>query len=98
MIRPGDLDPNRELLRQQRYKELADISIRYLSSLPNGSHEVSYLTAQCFLNKWDYEPAAQHIAKAISLLPRVSHLRPPYLRLQEDVARRQLHYSRNSRP
>jgi Cdc6-like AAA superfamily ATPase len=97
MIRPPELDPNRELLRQQRYKELADTSISYLSSLRNVSHEVSYLTAQCFLNKWDYEPAAQHIAKAISLLPVVSHLRPPYLRLQEDVARRKLQYSRDSR-
>ena len=92
-----ELDPNREALRQQRYKELADKAIKILNRMTNRSYERDYLLAQAYYNRWDYEPALRHIDRAIEILPQTSHLGPPYRRLRAEIVEKQGKYSNRRR-
>jgi hypothetical protein len=48
-----ELDPLKEMLRQQKYKELADEAIKLLNDAPQGTHEWHHLMAQSHYNRWD---------------------------------------------
>jgi len=55
-----ELDSLKDILRQQKYKELADIAIKFLKETPLNTHEWHHLLAQSYYNKWDYDSALQH--------------------------------------
>jgi hypothetical protein len=87
-LRPLELDPNKEVLRQQRYKELADAGAAILNKVRGSTHERSYLLAQANLNKWDYGAALLSIEAALRSLPAKSHLMSPYLHLKDEITRK----------
>jgi hypothetical protein len=88
-----DLDPIKEMLRQQRYKELADTSAEILLTCSDRtSHRQNYLLAQCHFLKWEYEAAKRHIDNAISALPDASYLKVSYERLRGEIIRKWSHY------
>jgi tetratricopeptide (TPR) repeat protein len=90
-----DLDPIKEMLRQQHYKELADTSAGILITCADRtSHRWNYLLAQCHFLKWEYEAAKRHIDKAISALPDASYLTVSYERLQGEIIKKWKHYNR----
>jgi hypothetical protein len=80
-----ELDPIKEMLRQQKYKELADMAIGLLNSSPRQTHEWHYLMAQSRYNRWDNDAALMHIEKAIQILPKDSHLAANYRRFRDDI-------------
>jgi tetratricopeptide (TPR) repeat protein len=90
-----DLDPIREMLRKQQYKELADTSAGILiTCLDKTSHRWNYLLAQCHFLKWEYEAAKRQIDKAISALPDASYLKVSYEKLQSEIIKKWTHYKR----
>jgi hypothetical protein len=89
-----ELDPLKEMLRQQKYKELADTAITLLKDIALGTHEWHHLLAQSYYNKWDYEPALRHIDKAIAALPKGSHLDAPYRQLRGEILKKKVYTSR----
>ena len=90
-----DLDPIREMLRKQQYKELADTGSKILSGCSDKkSHRWNYLLAECYFLKWDYEPAKRHIDSAISALPETSYLKVSYEKLRDEINRKWSHYKR----
>ena len=60
-----ELDPLREMLRQQKYKELADTAIKLLNEAPANTHDWHHLLAQSYYNRWDYESALRHVDHAL---------------------------------
>ena len=60
-------DPIEEMLRQQRYKELASKALVILNQIKHKTHEVYYLLAQSYFNLWDYQNALTMIDEAIRL-------------------------------
>ena len=90
-----DLDPIKEMLRKQKYKELADTSAAILILCSDKkSHRWNYLFAQCHFLKWEYEAAKRHIDMAISALPDTSYLKASYEKLQSEIVRKWVHYKR----
>jgi DNA polymerase III delta prime subunit len=90
-----ELDPIKEMLRQQKYKELSDHAISLLQEHREiTSHRHHYLLAQCFFNKWEYGMAKSSIDRAIDLLPPNSYLDNPYERLRSEVIKKARQYSR----
>lgn len=90
-----ELDPIKEMLRHQKYKELADHAITFLQSRHDrSSHRWHYLLSQCFFNKWDYDTARLSIGQAISKLPAGSYLKNSYERLQNDIGKNARRYRR----
>jgi hypothetical protein len=92
-----ELDPIKEMLRQQKYKELSDHAIGLLKGLNRDSHRWHYLYAQCHFNKWDYDVAASSIVEAMVLLPKHSYLYDPYHRLQLEIDKKARHFKGESR-
>ncbi len=88
-----ELDPLKEMLRQQKYKELADTAIVLLKDTNLGTHDWYHLLAQCYFNQWDYESALPQISKAIELLPKGSHLSSPYQRLKREILKKQEYFT-----
>jgi hypothetical protein len=88
-----EIDPIREMLRQQRYRKLADEAAVILNGLKLGTYEWHYLLAQVFTNKWEYDVARRHIDQAIDLLPRDSYLVASYYRLRDVIRGRREKYS-----
>jgi Cdc6-like AAA superfamily ATPase len=93
-----ELDPLKEILRQQQYKELADSAIKLLRDSPQGKHEWHHLLAQSYYNKWDYDLALWHVEKAIGALPRDSHLARPYRRLRSEILKKRTLFVGNRKP
>lgn len=90
-----DLDPIKELLRQQRCKELADEALAVLKSCTvQNSHRWYYFMAEYHFLKWEYEDANRRIAQAITALPEESYLRRPYERLREQIIKKWNLYKR----
>ena len=88
-----DLDPIKEMLRQQKYKELADDGARLLVGCSDKkSHRWNYLSAQCHFLKWEYQAARRHIDAAISALPDASYLKASYERLQGEIIKKSAQY------
>lgn len=87
-----ELDPLREMLRQQKYKELADTAITLLKAAARQSHEWQYLLAQAQFNRWDYDSALLHIDRAINMLPKGSHLGANYRRFREEIEKKTFQY------
>jgi hypothetical protein len=87
-----ELDPLKEMVRQQKYKELADAAITLLKIDDLGTHEWHHLMAQSYYNRWDYESALLHVNQAIERLPKESHLYAPYRRLQQEILKKQAFY------
>ena len=90
-----ELDPLKEMLRQQKYKELADTSIVLLRAVPRQTHEWHYLMAQAQFNRWDYDAARLHIDRAIQALPKESHLVMSYRRFRDEIYRKHTHFGSN---
>ncbi|MCB0112206.1 MAG: hypothetical protein KDE53_40060, partial [Caldilineaceae bacterium] len=82
-----------EMIRQQRYKDLADEALDILSRLHFDNHKVQYLTAQSHYNKWDYTSALYHIGKALEVLPENSPVRSNYLRFRYEAQDKQQKYA-----
>jgi hypothetical protein len=91
-----DLDPIKEMLRKQQYKELADTSAGILMTCSDRtSNRWYYLNAQCHFLKWEYEAAKRHIDNAISALPDASYLKVSYEKLRDEIIRKWSHYKRH---
>jgi hypothetical protein len=90
-----ELDPLKNILRQQKYKELADIAIQLLTTVAaRNSHECYHLLAQNSFNKWDYDAALRYIGQAIEALPRGSYLIGPYQRLKVQILKKKAYYAK----
>lgn len=96
MSRDINPDPIKEMLRQQRYKALADKGLSILTQVKNRTHEVHYLLAQGYFNKWDYENALRMIRKAIRLCKEDPRYHSPYIYLRNLILRQQTKYSGRS--
>ena len=92
-----EIDPLKEMLRQQKYKELADAAITLLKAIDLGTHEWHHLLAQSYYNRWDYGLALRHINGAIKGLPNESHLHAPYRRLQKEILKKQTYFTYHAR-
>jgi len=88
-----EIDPIKEMMRQQKYKDLASKAIAHLKAINSDTHEWHHLLAQSYYNVWDYDLAMAHVDKAIALLPKGSHLYFPYQRLQGEILKKQDKYS-----
>jgi hypothetical protein len=84
-----EIDPFREMDRQQRYKALATIGTGLLERAQRATPEYYHLLAQGYYNRWDYDRALRNILRAIGLLPTHSDLRAPYERLKEEIDKAQ---------
>ena len=93
MNRNISFDPIEEMLRQQRYKELADKALVILGQITNRTHRVYYLLAQSYFNKWDYETAFRMIRKAIQLCKEDPRHYPAYDYLRNLILRQQAKYA-----
>jgi CII-binding regulator of phage lambda lysogenization HflD len=88
-----ELDPIKEMLRQQKYKELSDHAVLLLQERGiKLSHRRSYLLAQCMFNKWEYGAAKTNIDKAIEALPSNSYLANSYERLRTEIIKKARQY------
>jgi hypothetical protein len=88
-----ELDPIKEMLRQQKYKELSDHAISLLQEREvKNSHRRSYLLAQCMFNKWEYGTAKTNIDQAIEALPSNSYLFNSYERLRTEIIKKARQY------
>ncbi len=84
-----DLDPLKDRLRQQKYKELADESLEILSScLDKDNHRWKFIAAECYFLKWDYDAAKRHVDKALEALPPGSYLEASYKKLRDEILRK----------
>lgn len=88
-----ELDPIREMQRQQEYKELADLALEVLKKVGERGHRYYYLLAQCHYNKWDYDLASNYINSAIALLPSHSYLNEPYNYFKSDISKKRRRYN-----
>lgn len=77
-----EIDLLREKVRQLKYKELADLAIKFLKDIDLHTHEWHFLLAQAYYNRWDNDLALRQIDKAIAALPKESHFYAPYRRLK----------------
>ena len=84
-----ELDPIKEMLRQQKYKELASSAVKLLERVPMNTHEWHHLMARSNYNRWDNDVALSHIDKAISELPKASYLLNPYWKLRAEIVKKQ---------
>lgn len=91
-----ETDPLKEMLRQQRYKELADRAIGLLRGLKVKDHEYYHLLAQSYHNRWEYAAAVGSMEEAIRLLPAGSYLRQPYERFRGDILRKRARFGRQT--
>jgi hypothetical protein len=83
-----EFDPIQEMLRQQKYKELAEHAIKLLKDLALDTPEWNQLQAQSHYNTWSYDSALQYAKAAIDRLPQGSHLAAPYRRLKGEILKR----------
>jgi len=88
-------DPIQEMLRQQRYKDLAGKALGILERVKNRTHEVYYLLAQSHFSKWDNESALRMIEKAIQLCEEDPRYHPSYTYLRSLILKQQAKYSRS---
>ena len=93
-----DIDPTKEMLRKQHYKELAQTALKLLSESKQQSSNWHYLMAQCYFNLWDNDKALLHVDQAIRLLSNISHLYPVYARLKNEIIKMKTesHYSQST--
>jgi DNA polymerase III delta prime subunit len=80
-----EIDPIKEILRQQSYKEKAEHAIELLAALGLDTHEWNQLLAQSYYNIWDYGSALRYVEAAIAELPQGSHRSAPYRRLRSEI-------------
>ena len=83
-----ELDPLKEMVRQQKYKELADAAIKQLKDIALGTHEWHHLLAQSYYNRWDNEMALRHIDRALERMSKKDHRYGPYQRLKSEILRK----------
>ena len=88
-----ELDPLKEMLRVQKYKELSDHAIFLLHEREvKTSPRRSYLLAQCLFNKWEYGAAKINVDQAIAGLPADSYLTNSYERLRTEIIKKARQY------
>jgi len=90
-----ELDPLKEVTRQQRYKDFADNAISILSTVKNKTHKICYLLAQSYFNKWDYKNAFTMINKAITPINQDPRYYSSYAHLRKLILRKQEQFSKN---
>ena len=88
-----ELDPLKEILRQQKYKELADTAIKLLNGIPDRTHECHHMLAQSYFNKWDYDNALRSVDNALSTLPKGSHLHNSYRYLRIEILKKRTQFA-----
>jgi hypothetical protein len=93
----SELDPLKNMVRQQQYKDLADTAIGFLKPLALETAEWHHLLSQAYYNQWENKKALMHIDKAIAALPAGSHGHAQYSRLRRDIARRLEIHSRRGK-
>jgi tetratricopeptide (TPR) repeat protein len=92
-----ELDPLKEMKRQQKYKELSEQAIGVLRTVSDkNTHTWQYLLAQCQFNKWEYDTAKQSIDRAIALLPATSYLSQSYERLRGEIIKKWQYYKKRA--
>lgn len=84
-----ELDPIKEIYRQQEYKQLADEAIQLLNRIAGRTHYHFYLMAQSHYNKWNYQSALSWINQAIEALPPNQYYRSPYTRFRKEIMDKQ---------
>ena len=94
MTREVSSDPIKEMLRQRRYRELADKALGWLGHVVEKSHRFYYLFAQSHFNKWDNDEALTAIDKAILICGKESACFSSYSHLRDVVLRYKLRYPR----
>jgi len=94
MNRQVSPDPITEMLRQKRYKDLAERALNWLDQVSDKGHHVYYLFAQSYFNKWDYENALDAVNNAISLCAEDTAQLPLYSSLQDTILKNQKRYGR----
>jgi GTPase SAR1 family protein len=64
-----ELDPLDEMVRQQRYKQLAERALSLLDLVPGQARDDRYyhLCARCYFNKWNYGKALKMIERAMEV-------------------------------
>ncbi|MEM7064905.1 MAG: hypothetical protein AAF572_17320, partial [Cyanobacteria bacterium P01_B01_bin.77] len=91
-----ELDPIAELLRQKKYKELADDAIDILKAIQMKNHHHYYLLARSYYNKSNYKSASTWIERALENLPRELYYRDyraSYSQLKKEVLEKQSRFS-----
>jgi tetratricopeptide (TPR) repeat protein len=83
-----ELDPLKEKVRQQNYKELADTAIKFLKDINLDTNEWHFLLAQSYFNRGDHESALRHIDRAIDDLPFDSYMHDSYQQLSYEIVKR----------
>jgi hypothetical protein len=94
----SELDPIRDMVRQQKYKDLADTAVGYLKGLALDTHQWHYLLSQAHFNRWDNQAALLHVDRAIAVLPSGSHLKEPYVRLRREILKKRDIVRQRKRP
>jgi tetratricopeptide (TPR) repeat protein len=84
----GELDPIKNMLRTQKYKELAEKAITLLEHTSVITYEKYYLLAAAYHNTWDYPQALKAIDGALRLLPKESKLRESYNIFRSDIVKK----------
>ena len=83
-----ELDPLREKVRQQSYKEHADTAIKLLKEINLGTHEWNYVLAQSYFNRGDNDSALRHVDKALGALSNDAYQRDSYRQLRYEVLKK----------
>lgn len=92
LLKGSEIDPLRELQRQQMYKEMADNAVALLQKIKSEDHHWYYLVAQAHTNRWDYGAAIRHIDLAIANLPHDSYNLEPYSHLRSVIISKRMKY------
>jgi len=78
-----DPDPIKEILRQRRYKELAEKALFWLDQIKDKDDRGYYLLSRSYFNSWDNPKALESINRAIALCGRDSTKIKSYSHLRE---------------
>jgi hypothetical protein len=88
-----ELDPLRELVRRQDYKELAGKAITTLRGLGVRTHEYNHLLALAHYAKWEYDDALRYVDQAIAIVPDRSAASSSYHRFRREILDKRRRFS-----
>jgi GTPase SAR1 family protein len=89
-----EIDPLKEMTRQQRYKDFATNAIAILNQIKNKTHRVYYLYAEAYFIKWNYEEALKMIENALEIIQKDPSFYSMYSYLQRLILAKKHQYSR----
>jgi RNA-directed DNA polymerase len=94
-----ELDPIKEMVREQKCKEFADSAIKFLKETASSSFEWNYLLTRGYYNRGDKDLALRHLEKSMTGLPYDSVYYEPYQRLKKDIIQmRNTYFQRRGAP